>query len=103
MTIILTDDIRAKIIQFLPSAIHRALSSYHEFIDQTPADDAKGFSAHHTACKAAIAHIDLLLKLAKWADLPGQQDDAKARAEAELSALLSEAEAELQKIHADGF
>jgi hypothetical protein len=28
-------------------------------------DDAKAFIAHHTACRAALAHLDALLKFAR--------------------------------------
>tara|TARA_R110002124_G_scaffold287365_1_gene474115 strand:- start:47065 stop:47373 length:309 start_codon:yes stop_codon:yes gene_type:complete len=61
---------RDKIAAFLPEALKHSLDSYHQFIisDDHP-EDAKSFTAHHNACKVAIAHIELLLKLAKWADL----------------------------------
>jgi hypothetical protein len=61
---------RDKIAAFLPDALKHSLGSYHQFIisDERP-DDAKSFAAHHSACKVAIAHIELLLKLAKWADV----------------------------------
>lgn len=80
---------RAQIANTLPHAIEKALASYHEFYDQMTPDNAKDFSAHHGACKTAIAHIELLLKLAKWADLPqdGQQ---------ELKSVLDNAQNEIQ-------
>lgn len=69
------DGARAKIAKYLPDAIERAIQSYREFYAQETATDAKAFSAHHSACKAAIAHIELLLKLAAWAHLPSGDDD----------------------------
>lgn len=49
--------------------------------------------------KAAIAHVELLIKLAKWADLP---DETGHREEdVELALLLANAEAELKKIQKD--
>ncbi len=64
---------------FLPSAISKTLNSYEEFITTNEKQDAKNFSAHHTACKAAISHLELLLKLAQWAHLPevGGGDEAQ--------------------------
>lgn len=67
----IAESVRQKVIQFLPAAIAFALRSYREFAEQELSDgEAKTFSAHHAACKAAIAHVELLVKLAKWADLP---------------------------------
>lgn len=87
----LTARTRTQIAETLPHAIERAITSYHEFYDQDTPETAKEFSAHHGACKAAIAHIELLIKLAQWADLTGektQQDNLAeiiARAEKELN------------------
>lgn len=53
---------------YLPGKITNAVSSYDEFTSTKAPDDAKGFSAHHAACKSAIAHTDMLVKLAKWVD-----------------------------------
>jgi len=93
----LEDDTRAKIARCLPSAIDYALQSYRQFYDGDHFENAKEFSAHHTACKAAIAHIELLLKLAAWANLPsnnGPYDDA-------LTGLLADARSELENYHED--
>lgn len=87
---------RAQIASFLPDAIAKALTSYHKFMDTPHESEAKSFSAHHGACKAAIAHIELLLKLARWADLP----DARTGTSNEqimLAAMVQEAEEELKQ------
>lgn len=96
-----TEEMRDKLSHFLPDALKTALKSYRNFYGQTGGfEDAKEFSAHHTACKAAIAHIELLIKLAKWAELP---DPSKAQAEreekeqAELMLMLADAQAELSR------
>lgn len=71
---------RQQIAEFLPAALSRAIDSYYEFVTRpedipkidpsaTDKNPAKIFSDHHTACKVALAHIELLLKLAKWAEL----------------------------------
>jgi hypothetical protein len=66
----LEEALRQQIATSLPQAIEKALSSYHDFVAQSVPDDAKGFSSHHGAAKIAITHIELLLKLAHWAQLP---------------------------------
>ncbi len=88
------DETRRQISVFLPDAIARALDSYHSFSAQEPPDEAKEFTAHHNACKVAIAHIELLIKLARWADLP----DAAAENHNQqivLATIMQEAQEEL--------
>ncbi|MAY99507.1 MAG: hypothetical protein CMH32_03145 [Micavibrio sp.] len=94
------EETRRQIAHFLPDAIAKTLQSYKDFYDSDAGfESAKEFSAHHSACKAAIAHVELLIKLAKWADLP---DETGHREEdAELALLLANAEAELKKIQKD--
>jgi len=95
MTIKIEQMSREQIARFLPDAISKAIKSYDEFM-QSPAkkknvDDASAFEKHHKACRVAIAHIELLLKLARWADLPdaGTADHGN---QIVLSAILQEAE-----------
>ncbi len=87
-------DTRRRIAAFLPDAIARALTSYHTFAQQPVPEDAKDFTAHHNACKVAIAHIELLIKLARWADLPDAQA-ADHNRQIVLAAMMQEAEAEV--------
>ena len=102
MTQKIEDASRGQIAGFLPDAIARALTSYQAFSERNAmqGDDedsaAKNFSSHHSACKVAIAHIELLLKLARWADLPhvaaGTHND-----QIMLAGLMQEAEEELSR------
>lgn len=89
----LEDNMRAKIAEQLPDAIDCALRSYRDFYAQETGGDAKAFSAHHTACKTAIAHIELLLKLAAWVHLPREDADSDAG----LAVLLRSAQEELER------
>ncbi len=43
--------------------LQRALSSYQTFEQGDIPTDAKGFTAWHNACKSALLHIALLVKL----------------------------------------
>lgn len=61
---------RDRIAEFLPCALQRAIGSYENFMDREKYEKAGDFKAHHDACKVALAHIELLVKLARWADLP---------------------------------
>lgn len=87
---------RARIAQCLPDAIDHAVQSYRSFYSGHIEEGAKNFGAHHTACKAAIAHIELLLKLASWAQLP------RAEVDDDLSILMADAQAELDRYNDEG-
>jgi hypothetical protein len=58
--------LRTQLVDLLPRAMACAIASYREFSAQTAPEDAKQFIAHHNACRAALAHVDYLSKLAKW-------------------------------------
>lgn len=81
----------------LPEKVSQVLESYENFAGQAVPEDAKGFSAHHSACKSAVIHAETLLKLAKWTE-----DDLSPTAENthsdDIINLLNEARNEL-----DGF
>lgn len=90
------DQSRSQIAEFLPESIRKALTSYKNFMEEKNENDtAKVFKEHHLACKVAVSHIDLLLKLARWADLPAL-DVQNQNDRAVLQAALCEAEKELR-------
>lgn len=59
----------------LPKLIRKGLADYAAFAATTPPDDAKGFAAHQTACKSALAHLDAAAKLLAWAEQPSNAAD----------------------------
>jgi hypothetical protein len=86
---------RVKIAEHLPDAIDCAIRSYRNFYQGDAGAAAKEFSAHHSACKAAISHIELLLKLAVWAEIPRDNTDNN------LAEFLNSAQEELNKYNAE--
>lgn len=50
----------------LPKKISQVMESYETFSELSIPEDAKGFTAHHNACKSAVIHAETLLKLARW-------------------------------------
>ena len=89
------DETRRRIASFLPFAIAKALESYHSFSCQSAPDEAKEFNAHHTACKVAIAHIELLIKLARWVDVPADLSAIDGQRGEDLAHMLAQAQAHL--------
>ena len=88
----LDEELRRQTAAYLPRAIARALDSYRDFMRQDMPGDAKEFGNIHQAGKAAIAHVELLLKLARWAQGDPAGDDTGRR----LDAAMRQAAAETQ-------
>jgi len=74
----------------IPGKILKVLSSYEKFSEQCEPEDAKGFSAYHTALKSAIIHAETLLKLAKWSE--PEEKETLIDEDLELIKFLKEAE-----------
>lgn len=88
---------KEQVREFLPDAIQKAFDSYCEFMGQKiDTSKAKLFSDHHNACKVAIAHVNLLLKLADWADMDVRQMNIDpailSRAQADYAAYVPDEE-----------
>lgn len=78
------DATKARIAAFLPEVLEKALQSYADFAAAAvPTEEAKDFAAYHGACKTAVAHIELLVKLARQVDL----EDAARAAETSRSTI----------------
>ncbi|HNQ92213.1 MAG TPA: hypothetical protein PKI93_04705 [Alphaproteobacteria bacterium] len=99
-SITIEETTRAQVAEFLPRAISKALQSYHEFMEGTAfGEEAKEFSDAHKAAKVAISHIELLIKLAKWADLPDAAIESKGELD-EFSNLMNRAEGDVKDYYA---
>ena len=96
---------REQIANFLPEAIRLAVGSYRSFMQSeevasTRKDFKKDFVEHHKSAKIAISHIELLIKLARWADLPDTGLAGKSEADI-LAGLMAAAEAEIMAYQDD--
>lgn len=81
---------RAALREALPGSLRHAVETYRSLAFGPVPDDAKGFQQHQAACKAGLAHIETLLKLAVAAgvEMPAGKDGA-----ADASVMLARAEA----------
>jgi len=75
------------------------IQSYISFSEEqatNPEGDVspKSFKEHHDACKVCIAHIELLIKLAQWADIPPPEFEGELE-NAILRSVIENANAEL--------
>ncbi len=94
------DAMRRDLLANLPGLIGKAMRGYARFTTDHPPEDAKGFAAYQTGCRAALAHIHLLVKLAHWARPSGVQEMPPFDAE-QLDRLGREAEIALRDDCAD--
>lgn len=88
------NEMRERIAKFLPRALEVAIGA-HKFSSVQKDKDGGAMKKHQEACKAAAAHIELLLKLAQRvgaADVRGEDgqcvesiEDLMAKAQEELS------------------
>jgi len=91
---------REQIAEFLPEAIELAVASYKQYMTAKEVIDKDGnvsepkFVDLHKNAKIAISHIELLIKLAKWADLPDKAIIGDKEADY-LNGLMVIAEAEI--------
>lgn len=55
--------------------LQQALNQYTMFVGQECPMDAKGMSAYQSACKAALSHIALLIKIMEGQDLENEPEN----------------------------
>jgi hypothetical protein len=60
---------RTQIAKFLPNALSVVLKNHQEFLKEKMPTEVADYKKHQEACKVALAHIQLLTKLAAWADI----------------------------------
>lgn len=90
------DAVRREALAALPAAMRAALEHYHRFTADPPPEDAKGFAAWQGAAKAALAHVEGVAKLLRWAEGQGDAVDGG------IDHLLAEARAALGRLPDDG-
>lgn len=74
----------------LRESLERAVARYQRFDALCDAEDPKSFSAHQSGCRAALAHIHLLIKLIEWS-CSDKCFEPHEKVNSELDQLLSEA------------
>ncbi len=90
------DGARQELAADLPGFLDSALKHYRSLAGASLPAEPKALSAHFSACRAALAHIEMLLKLAARiaADGEDEEDMADIIARAEASLRKADAEAE---------
>jgi hypothetical protein len=94
--------LRRDLVRRLPRLLEKALSTYTYFANTTPPEGAKDFTAFQASCRAALAHIHLLIKLAQWARSVSDDGCALYASDDEhIHKLIEEAETALSHVSSD--
>lgn len=86
-----TASVEERIKDALTYALYKTMSSYQNFLDDSESETPAEFKNRHTACKAALSHIEMLLKLSIMVD--DDEDNADINA---MEKLLENAQKELE-------
>ena len=75
----------------LPEQLAKVIQDYKNFAAGQPKDDSKDFASYQSACKGSLAHIEQLLKLARWVEsrsdvLANARANARANVQATMRA-----------------
>jgi hypothetical protein len=70
------EDIYRDLYGWLPERIEMATVNYRRFTAADPPEDTKAFAAYEAACRASLAHIHLLMRLARWGESTGAPSSA---------------------------
>jgi hypothetical protein len=99
------ETLRLGVARLLPQALEHAVGSYRAFVSAEAPLEAKEFKEHHTAGRTALAHLETLLRLARWAALaPGAAEESgeAAGALAEIEAMVGQADRALAEMRGQG-
>lgn len=89
--------LKTRLKKTLPGKIAKVIDSYEVFLEKDVPEDAKGFNAHHVACKSAVIHAENLLKLAKWTRDEEIEKRKKEDIENDIWEIIAEAKNEREK------
>ncbi len=95
------EEVRNDLDGRLPGLIENAVQRYRNFIHLDPPDEPKNFSAYNSACRTALGHIDLLLKLAIRSNSGAPASPTHDLPHDDVERLIANAEAALEKAAAD--
>lgn len=92
------DTLREDVAARLPALIDRALAAYAGFAGADPPADARAFAAFQASCRAALAHLHLLIRLSEWARAGA---GLAADSDADLARLIEAADEAIDRFDTD--
>jgi len=89
-----------ELVDGMPVFLSKAADEYKEFTTTLTSNDVKSFVAYQAACRTALTHLQLLIKIAAWAE-QAMGDGIVSEDDSDIDQLILEARAAIQsnKIH----
>ncbi len=87
---------RIKLSQEMPHILDKVTREYIEFSSTQDTSDVKSFTAYQTACRAALTHLQLLIKIASWVQ-PNLARGVSIDDDSELDQLIVDARTEIRE------
>lgn len=94
------DMVRTRFQDQLPLVLDQTLASYQAFAGLSPGLESKEFKEFHTAGRTALAHMDLLLRLMRWAEGDGAAGAETEPGDNALTGMIAEAQTALKALRA---
>ena len=92
--------LRAELLRDLPGDIKRVRNAYRRAAQQAALlREAKDFNTHQAACKAALNHLESLIKLLRWAsgaESGAENEKLRTGEDVDVEKLIKQARAELR-------
>ena len=86
---------RFELLEKLPSFLGKVTGEYCNFISTQNSNDVKSFAAYQAACRAALAHLQLLIRIAAWVQ-PSMEGIVSIDDDSELDQLIFDARTAIQ-------
>jgi len=91
--------LRAELLRDLPGDIKRVRNAYRRAAQQAALlREAKDFNTHQAACKAALGHLESLIKLLRWAGEGGGDVEDGAPDKTNVDQLIAKARRSLNGV-----
>lgn len=90
-------EFRTELIEILPCLLSKVTDEYKDFVISQTSTDVKSFAAYQAACRTALTHLQLLIKISMWAEPAASGETMIDDAESDLDQLIMDARRAIQE------
>jgi len=96
------DKFRSELSEEIPNILDKVTHQYRCFLSTENFDDIKSFTAYQTACRAALTHLQLLMKITSWIQ-SNIEKDISPDDDSEINRLILNARSEMRDQFDDNY
>ena len=89
------DKFRAELSNRIPNILDQVTHQYRDLLNTENFNDVKSFTLYQTACRAALTHLQLLMKITSWTQ-SNIEKDISPDDDSEINRLILSARAEMR-------